>query len=76
MGNLEKVREDEELLEPKGPVGVNPVVHRRVVADLVRGGALAVGPEYPVDVAAVILEGVQALQDGGLCDEVLALRES
>ena len=42
---------------------------------LVGSGALSVGPEDPVDVAPVSFEGVQALQDGGLRDEVLALEK-
>ena len=42
LGDLEEVSEDEELLESECPVGVGPVVHRGVVADLVGAGALPV----------------------------------
>lgn len=35
---------------------------------------IPVGPKYPVDVPLFILEGVKRLQDGGLRDEILALR--
>ena len=55
------------------PVGVRPVVHAGVVDDLVGVGALAVGEEDPVQVPPLVLEGVEALEDGGLGDHVLAL---
>ena len=69
-----KIRENQNLVECEGPVGVHPVVHGGVVGHLVRLGPLPVRKEHAVDVSLLILEGVQALQYRRLRDRVLALR--
>ena len=35
---------------------------------------IPVGPKHPVDVPLFVFKGVKRLQDGGLRDEILALR--
>ena len=68
-----KVGEDQEFLQLESTVGVDSIVHGRIVGDLVRGSALSVGEEHPVDVLVHLLKGVQTLKDRCLGARVLAL---
>ena len=74
LRNVQLIGEDEKFLEPKCPVGVNAIVHRGEVADLVWAGSLSVSPRHSVDMPLVVLKRMQALEYRGFSDKVLALK--